>query len=332
VPVSSEDLAQLKAMHRMYTNIAKNIIHNKEGGSKSGKIKAGGSSMKLGRSFSSTSSRSKGGSRHHSSSSMEHKSERKVTRLSAKKERKAAASSSSSSSVDGTTTHSAGYLGRGRQQQVQTVPKSYSNSSSPSPSPPRRDREDIRIPRPSSTHAMDTTDRMTNSSIDYEQYLNSKHFFNRPSPSSSSPHSHSRSLHNHQSPTSFNVSALEEAVRSVESDVGMRKSNNGSGSSSTGGAIFTSAFGHLHQSNSSSSSGSNGHYGSSKSNEDLNAVITSLENEFDSLNLQYRQLLSTVQSDSPSEAVQTQAEQIVEVIQKLHKKGEQLRALKSPAK
>jgi hypothetical protein len=72
---------------------------------------------------------------------------------------------------------------------------------------------------------------------------------------------------------------------------------------------------------------------------DLQQMISSLEDEFDSLNKQYRSLLSSVQASSsvvpPStspEAIQAQAEEIVSVIQKLHQKGEQLRVLKSPLK
>jgi hypothetical protein len=82
------------------------------------------------------------------------------------------------------------------------------------------------------------------------------------------------------------------------------------------------------------------------SNADMQSVIASLEEEFDSLNQQYRKLLSNVQAGtgssagaggefarpapaSTAESVQAQAEEIVSVIQKLHKKGEQLRTLKS---
>lgn len=67
----------------------------------------------------------------------------------------------------------------------------------------------------------------------------------------------------------------------------------------------------------------------STQNGDLQGVITSLEEEFVQLNDQYRSLLSTVQTQSPS-VESSQAEDLVAVIQKLHKKGEQLRALKSP--
>ena len=66
----------------------------------------------------------------------------------------------------------------------------------------------------------------------------------------------------------------------------------------------------------------------STQNGDLQVVINSLEEEFEVLNDQYHNLLTSVQSQSSSEA--THAEGLVAVIQKLHKKGEQLRALKSP--
>lgn len=75
----------------------------------------------------------------------------------------------------------------------------------------------------------------------------------------------------------------------------------------------------------------------SPSRQDLQKVISSLEEEFDTLNNQYRHLLSSVQhsnnsNDLDNDNVEAQAEEIVSVIQKLHKKGEQLRALKSPQK
>ncbi len=60
---------------------------------------------------------------------------------------------------------------------------------------------------------------------------------------------------------------------------------------------------------------------------ELKDVIQSLEHEFDSLNDQYRRLLSSGVSEG-----RTTSEELVSVINKLHKKGEQLRALKSPIK
>jgi hypothetical protein len=67
-----------------------------------------------------------------------------------------------------------------------------------------------------------------------------------------------------------------------------------------------------------------------RSKGDLQGVIASLEDEFSILNEQYRHLLSSVQAQSPS-AETLHAEELVSVIQRLHKKGEQLRALKSPS-
>lgn len=65
---------------------------------------------------------------------------------------------------------------------------------------------------------------------------------------------------------------------------------------------------------------------------DIQDVISSLEDEFDSLNQQYRNLLGSVQSEDTSNDTTARAEELISVIQKLHKKGEQLRALKSPMK
>jgi hypothetical protein len=69
-----------------------------------------------------------------------------------------------------------------------------------------------------------------------------------------------------------------------------------------------------------------------KSN-DYKAEILSLEQEFDELNDQYRRLLSSTAQPSSSRqqaAVADSSDQLVDVIQQLHKKGERLRALKSP--
>jgi myosin heavy subunit len=81
------------------------------------------------------------------------------------------------------------------------------------------------------------------------------------------------------------------------------------------------------------------------SNADMQGVISALEEEFDQLNLEYRRLLSSVQTSDTAtghgtdlarhtapmtqESIEKQAGELVSVIQKLHKKGEQLRTLKS---
>lgn len=77
---------------------------------------------------------------------------------------------------------------------------------------------------------------------------------------------------------------------------------------------------------------------------DLQAMIDSLENEFNDLNRQYKNLLNEVSASSSTgmssssaaaggggeESIDQRAQEIVRVIQKLHEKGEQLRVLKSP--
>lgn len=63
----------------------------------------------------------------------------------------------------------------------------------------------------------------------------------------------------------------------------------------------------------------------------LQGVISTLEEEFITLNDQYRYLLSTIKAQSPSQEIEKE-EELVSIIQKLHKKGEQLRSLKSPTK
>jgi uncharacterized coiled-coil protein SlyX len=66
------------------------------------------------------------------------------------------------------------------------------------------------------------------------------------------------------------------------------------------------------------------------SSEEFKSLIASLEEEFAELNNQYHSILSS--SDSQRQNGEKTSEQLVSVIQKLHKKGEQLRALKSPQK
>jgi hypothetical protein len=68
--------------------------------------------------------------------------------------------------------------------------------------------------------------------------------------------------------------------------------------------------------------------------------ITDLEEEFNQLNLQYRNLLHNVSATTnnmnvehmTSDKIQSNAEEIVHVIHQLHEKGEQIRQLKSPGK
>jgi len=75
---------------------------------------------------------------------------------------------------------------------------------------------------------------------------------------------------------------------------------------------------------------------------DLQAVIQSLEDEFQTLNSQYRSLLKTVSSpavtrsgDDPLESsfeADEKEGQLVDVIQRLHRKADMLKKLKSPTR
>jgi uncharacterized protein (UPF0335 family) len=79
-------------------------------------------------------------------------------------------------------------------------------------------------------------------------------------------------------------------------------------------------------------------YGSSSAGDggDLQSMIASLENEFDSLNGKYRALLSSVAPVGQAGGAQAvlsnkdTAQSLVSVLRQMHQKGEQLRALKSP--
>lgn len=85
---------------------------------------------------------------------------------------------------------------------------------------------------------------------------------------------------------------------------------------------------------------SSGYQTQSSSSHELHSMIGTLEDEFNDLNRQYRRLLSNVSAGSGSEvpeslseqSIDTRAQEIVQVIQKLHEKGEQLRVLKSPTR
>jgi hypothetical protein len=66
---------------------------------------------------------------------------------------------------------------------------------------------------------------------------------------------------------------------------------------------------------------------------ELQGVIQSLEEEFELLNRQYQHLLQPKLGSSPAYGQEERSRELVSVIQRLHKKGEQLRALRtSPQK
>lgn len=69
----------------------------------------------------------------------------------------------------------------------------------------------------------------------------------------------------------------------------------------------------------------------SVSDRGLQGVINSLEDEFYQLSDQYKETLSKIKAKVPGSEIPLE-EELISIIQRLHKKGEQLKTLKSPAK
>ena len=69
--------------------------------------------------------------------------------------------------------------------------------------------------------------------------------------------------------------------------------------------------------------------GSGPQNREVDDVILSLEEEFSDLNDQYRSMISSAHAQSTPHLETKQTDDFVSVIKKLHRKGEQLRALKT---
>jgi hypothetical protein len=263
--LKTDNVDQLKAMHKMYASMAKTMIR-----SESPKKKLGTKSTPSSR----TSSPAKG----------------RDTRMSRKK-----------TTLDTSANNSKGYsnsnddFGVSGISAVSSLNNNFSNSNSNSMT-----RREVRIPKPGVTFDQSyDSDYQTTRSYhsdhedefatrrDFQDFLSTRH------PPSTSP-----------MPTS--TTSTSRSSMMTPNSTGLRQSFNGS---------------------------------SSNQKSDLQAMISSLESEFDSLNSEYRQLLHNVSASSSvipastsAESIQQQAEEIVNVIQKLHEKGEQLRQLKSPIK
>jgi len=292
-----KEIESLKNMHKMYSNIARNI----KSSSKKDTVATDASD----------------GATHASSDSSYNK--KNNTRLSRKKAQ----------------------MRSDQQQQQQLQQPSYSSSTSV----PAMSNTQI---RPSSVYSGSSN---TNSHHYSNNYINSSNSSSmdvrlpKPSVSFDYDHENSRGL---------NMSS--DRVLDMSSDRDEEYSGSSSSSHPNYPQYRSDNNNNMPRSILSTSKNSNsGHARSSFAHDqaEVKDVISSLEEEFDALNAQYRSLLSNVQAhptstssylsssstgssivrDIPShvnpDTIQAQAEEIVTVIQKLHKKGEQIRSLKN---
>lgn len=293
IPVKSDDIEQLRSMHKMYANMARSISGS---GTPDGKRKGKGANSD-GNSVVSARSTGSSGSR-------------RMTRVSRKKaqlierfEEDAAERVNRSSSLERSQSAGGGH---------------YMHSSGSA--------VDVRLPKPSI-------------SFDYSAAAAARNTASNSNQSSSD--------------------IFDTSVDYFSNDAS-RPSDQGRDAFSpfTGGTSGASTpSGSILKNRSSSGQGSNLNHSGNNSNSvgtnkaEIQSVIASLEEEFDALNQQYRRLLSNASVPSTADVlhglsardgsgsaaqgvngdlVQAQAEEIVSVIQKLHRKGEQLRSLKSP--
>jgi hypothetical protein len=274
IPVRSEDLEQLRSMHKMYATMARNISGT-GGSTKKSKSGAASSDASVGsvKSSTSLSSGRKSGA---------------GTRLSRKK-----AQLIERFSEDARMTQS--------QLNSSTGGHSFAHTNSS---------VDVRLPKPSISFDHSRVDDSLDFDAPHDAAANSEHKdqqdFQNYLLSRSSPSSLSTPV-----PSGLNNSRSNSILKSSTSYIG-------AGSQRRQESV---------------------------SKAEIQGVISSLEDEFESLNLQYKRLLNNVQVPSMlsgetnnfgsgsaigEQNIQAQAEEIVSVIQQLHRKGEQLRNLKSP--
>ena len=296
---TTSEIEQLKAMHKMYANIARSITKSDKG----------------------------------FKTSMKSASKKRSTSASARKSNSSpppSARSASGTRSSSVTTR----LSRHKEKDVRTMRDSQSTASL----------MDIRIPKV--TNSLDDSSALH---IDYDDYLRRENTL-RSQPESQLYSSSALAQHNNYH--SARNTAYENESISAES-----ASHNGNSNLSN----YSNNNINHHQ---NQFDNNNGH--KSGNNDELQQVISSLEEEFDALNNQYRRLLSSStngiinssntnnntynNNDSNNKGaisgrhvnagegsgqvtvqqMQSQADEIVSVIQKLHQKGEQLRALKNP--
>lgn len=294
-----KEIESLKNMHKMYSNIARNI----KSSSKKDTVATDASD----------------GATHTSSDSSYYK--KNNTRLSRKKAQ----------------------MRSDQQQQQQLQQPSYSSSTSV----PAMSNTQI---RPSSVYSGSSN---TNSHHYSNNYINSSNSSSMdvrlPKPSVSFDY-------DHENIRGLNMSS--DRVLDMSSDRDEEYSGSSSSSSHPNYPQYRSDNNNNNMPRSILSTSKNSNSGHARSSfahdqAEVKDVISSLEEEFDALNAQYRSLLSNVQAhptstssylsssstgsnivrDIPShvnpDTIQAQAEEIVTVIQKLHKKGEQIRSLKN---
>lgn len=308
IPVMTDDVEALKSMHKMYSNIAKSIKRNSSPAR-------------------STSAGKRSSSTPGSVSSGKGKITTRVSR------KKAQLIEQFNDEARSSLEHS-----YHQQQQQQNVPASYSHTDMrPHTAPagnhggggasganftPRSSME-VRLPKPSASYEAHDN---VNVSGDFDDY------YHRNAAYQSSFLNTSSTAHNAGPTASSHVTFTPHA--------NMTPASSGTGSYPTE-PDFTS---HSHRAPHVNTSS---HAPQPHNKADMQGVISALEEEFDQLNNEYRKLLSNVQTGSSAfstgqgadfarsvpvttpESIQAQAEEIVNVIQKLHKKGEQLRTLKS---
>lgn len=298
IPVMTDDVAALKSMHTMYSNIAKSIK----------------------RSASPARSNSAAKSRSTTPGSVASGKGKIATRLSRKKAQLIEQFNDEARSSLEFAQHHVPASYSHSDLRPQSAPSGGRSGASATNFTPRGSME-VRLPKPSASYEAPDNLNVSGDLDDYyhrnaayqNSFLNSSSHNAAVAPSPAAPH------------VSFTHGAMSPVVNTTstshypcEADVAGHRAPH---------------------------TGTSSHAPQPHNKADMQGVISALEDEFDQLNNEYRKLLSNVQTGSfatgqgndfarsvpvtTPESIQAQAEEIVNVIQKLHKKGEQLRTLKS---
>lgn len=306
IPVQLQDVEQLRNMHKIYADMARTI-------KKSYSRKSSSSSSDIGGSASSSTGSSK----------------KKInTRLSKKK--------ADLIEQFNEEAHNALYQQQQHHDSVHNISSNNNHHQRNGASSSNSSSMEIRLPKPSVSFDYDDFNTSMNSR-NSDQHNNNTSMNDSGIQYNRDYYDNSRSSHN----SSFNLPRRSSGGDNSSSNILRSSSSNNLdiSSSSIAAAAASSINSTAYHSNNNSSSQQQQQR---KDRSELDSVISSLENEFNELNAQYRKLLSNVQSAPSSsvdyisnstppsnESIQAQAEEIVSVIQKLHQKGEQLRTLRN---